>query len=112
MSLLEIGCCGAVCKTCPPYKENICRGCEIGYKTGVRALTKAKCAIKQCCMTKGLAMCGDCDEFLSCNMIQDFYRKNGYKYKKYKESMDFIREHGYDDFLQKITTWKRAYGKL
>ena len=63
-------------------------------------------------MTKGLETCGDCDEFLSCNLIQDWYRKKGYKYQKYKESIDFIREHGYDDFLRKITTWKRAYGKL
>ena len=63
-------------------------------------------------MTKGLETCGDCDEFLSCNLIQGWYRKKGYKYQKYKESIDFIREYGYDDFLRKITTWKRAYGKL
>jgi hypothetical protein len=43
MSALGIGCCGAVCKTCIPYKNNICRGCKIGYEKGERDIKRAKC---------------------------------------------------------------------
>jgi len=38
--------------------------------------------------------------------------KNGYKYGKYKQSMDFIRENGYDEFTKIADKWKGPYGKL
>jgi hypothetical protein len=112
MSILEIGCCGAVCKTCIPYKNNICRGCKIGYDKGERDIKKARCKIKVCCINKSFITCGDCSKYLSCKLIQGLYAKNGYKYKKYKESMEFIRNNGYEEFLNKITLWKCAYGQL
>jgi len=112
MSLLEIGCCGAVCKTCPPYKNRICRGCKTGYENKARDIRRAKCRIKVCCIKKGLISCGDCSDFSSCTIIQGLYEKNGYKYKKYRESMEFIRQHGYEEFLKRTASWKRAYGKL
>jgi hypothetical protein len=114
MTKQEIGCCGAYCKTClSSISGNICRGCKLGYDNGKRDINKSKCKIKICCfMKKQFETCADCDERLTCKIIQDFYRKNGYKYKKYKQSIDFIRENGYAKFLIIADTWKGPYGNL
>lgn len=110
--LEDIGCCGAFCGTCPVYKNDLCKGCKIGYKTGERDLAKAKCKMKICCLQKGLISCADCDQFETCSTLNEFYSKKGYKYKKYKESLDFIRTSGYDDFLNDAGQWTRQYGQL
>jgi hypothetical protein len=111
MSVIEIGCCGAYCKTCPESKNSRCRGCKIGYENGERDITKAKCKMKVCCMTKDLNTCADCDIYSSCEVIQDFYRKKNYKYSQYKEATLFIRDKGYNIFLEIAAGWKRQYGK-
>jgi hypothetical protein len=37
----------------------------------------------------------------SCNIVGNWYLKNGYKYKKYKEAIYFIKENDYQrDFLK------------
>jgi hypothetical protein len=114
MSIREIGCCGAYCKTCLTSIEvGVCRGCKLGYKDGERDINKSKCKIKICCFRdRQFETCADCDEYLSCEIIQSLYNKNGYKYKKYKQSIDFIRENGYAKFMSIADSWKRAYGKL
>lgn len=112
MSVLEIGCCGAVCKTCPPYRNKACRGCKTGYENGERDITKARCRIKVCCIGKGIATCGDCSEYETCDRIREWQSKTGYKYQKYRETLEYIRDHGYDAFLKKSADWKNAYGKL
>jgi hypothetical protein len=111
MSVIEIGCCGAYCGTCPVLKENMCRGCKLGYKTGERDLSKAKCKMKVCCISKNYNSCADCEIYDSCEIIQAFQHKNGYKYKKYKEALDFIRANGYKKFLAIADGWNRQYGK-
>ena len=67
MTILEIGCCGAYCKTCIQHQrekypnEKSCHGCKIGYENGVRNINRAKCQIKICCYKeKGLQTCADC----------------------------------------------------
>jgi hypothetical protein len=112
MSTLEIGCCAAVCATCPPYLDGVCRGCKVGYDTGARHLDRAKCRIKVCCLRKGLVSCGDCGDFDTCSSLQGLYSKNGYKYRKYRQSMEFIRRYGYERFLEQAAEWTKAYGKL
>ena len=114
MPTTEIGCCGAYCGTCPELAEGRCFGCKLGYATGERDLAKAKCKMKVCCINKlGLAhTCADCSDYPSCNILQGFYGKKGYKYKKYKESTEFIRIHGYDSFLKSAKKWKGPYGRL
>ncbi|MHB0975668.1 MAG: hypothetical protein ACYC1U_00565 [Candidatus Aquicultorales bacterium] len=32
------------------------------------------------------------------------------KYRKYQEAIDFIRENGYEGFLEIAGGWKNAYG--
>ena len=108
-----IGCCGAYCKTCLPLIENYCKGCKLGYDTGKRDINAAKCKMKLCCFKeKKLETCADCTEYSSCKIILAFHNKNGYKYKKYKQSIEFIRKNGYQEFLKNAQNWKRAYGKL
>ena len=108
----QIGCCGSFCGTCPVTKENLCKGCKIGYQTGERDILKAKCKMKVCCIQKGFLSCADCSEYDTCDILQGFYTKKGYKYKKYKESLDFIKTSGYDKFLEIAIIWTKQYGKL
>jgi hypothetical protein len=110
MSVNEIGCCGAYCRTCPVMRQGACGGCKIGYRSGDRDLTKARCKIKVCCIQKGFNSCADCDGLDSCETIQGFYGKKGYKYRKYREAVEFIREHGYNRFLIVADGWKNQLG--
>ncbi len=114
MSIREIGCCGAYCKTCRALTTgSICRGCKLGYRDGERDINRAKCKIKVCCFRdRQLETCADCDDYFNCNIIQGLYKKNGYKYGKYKQSIEFIRENGYDKFTNIADTWRGPYGKL
>jgi hypothetical protein len=115
MSIAELGCCGAYCRTCPARRQNACRGCKLGYESGERELAKAKCKIKVCCMGKGYTSCADCTEYDACNMLQGFYNKNEHtrhRHAKYKQALDFIRENGYAQFIELADGWKCQYGKL
>lgn len=37
--------------------------------------------------------------------------KNGYKYKKYNEAIEFIKKNGIELFLEKTKNWTMQYGK-
>jgi hypothetical protein len=108
-----IGCCGAYCKTCKPLIEGFCKGCKLGYDVGERDINKAKCKMKICCFKeRKLETCADCPDYTSCPIIQNFHNKKPYKYKRYKQSIEFIRKNGYKQFLKQAKHWKNAYGKL
>ena len=111
MTILEIGCCGAYCRTCPEFRNTKCRGCKIGYTDGGRDIKKAKCKMKVCCIEKGFHSCADCDSYSTCPIIQGFYRKKSYKYKKYEEATLYIRENGYSNFIEIADGWNKQYGK-
>ena len=107
-----IGCCGAYCKTCKPFLDGTCKGCKIGFDTGERDINKAKCKIKLCCFKDmNFDTCADCSGLESCNIINGWYSKKGYKYKKYKEAIYFIKNNGYEIFFKTAENWKNAYGK-
>ncbi len=111
--ITEIGCCGAYCGTCRELANAHCKGCKLGYENGKRDIAKSKCKMKICCFReRKLETCADCPDYLQCELIMGFHDKSGYKYKKYKQSMDFIRENGYDRFLEVAANWKCPYGKL
>ena len=111
MSIEEIGCCGAYCKTCRVLIEKVCQGCKIGYHSGERDISKAKCKMKVCCIKREQNSCADCAEYPICTIIQEFHNKNGYKYGKYRQAIEFIRNNGYDHFIEIADKWKNAYGK-
>jgi hypothetical protein len=114
VSQIDIGCCAAYCGTCRALADGTCPGCRSGYDTSERDINKARCRIKICCIKKmGTAStCADCPDYLSCDTLHGLYRKNGYKYGRYRQSFEFIRAHGYDRFLEATEQWKGAYGKL
>lgn len=56
--------------------------------------------------------CADCSKLTGCKTIGDMYAHNGYKYKKYKQSIEFIKENGYSEFIRHANKWNGAYGKL
>ena len=73
----KVGCCGASCKTCREF-EKTCKGCKPGYLDGSRDLSRAKCRMKKCCLTKGHITCADCEEYEYCETIQSFINHPGY----------------------------------
>jgi len=118
MTIREIGCCGAYCKTCIEQQkekypnERTCRGCKLGYESGERDLSKAKCEIKVCCFReRGLETCADCPDF-PCLVLEEFWSKNGWKYKQYRKQLEFIAKNGYEKFLNRANEWKEPRGKL
>ena len=114
MSIREIGCCGAYCKTCRASTSGSdCRGCKLGYKSGERDINKAKCKMKLCCFKeRKFETCADCLNYSTCKIIHGFHDKSGYKYKKYKQSIEFIRKNGYTKFIKIADNWKGPYGKF
>jgi len=114
MSEDQIGCCGAFCGSCREMTEGRCPGCTAGYESGDREIAHARCKIKICCIGKlgSNSTCADCPDFPRCNILQDFYGKTGYKYRKYGESLEFIRTNGYAAFLIAAKRWKRPYGRF
>jgi len=110
MSKEEIGCCGAYCGTCKAY-QNPCKGCKIGYENEEREIEKAKCKMKVCCIKRGYISCADCAEMSECAVLNGFYHKNGYKYGKYKQAINYIEDNGYEAYLEIAGRWKNASGK-
>jgi hypothetical protein len=118
MTILEIGCCGAYCKTCMQWQKDkypnqrTCLGCKLGYESGERDISKAKCKMKVCCFAKRkLQTCADCPDN-PCEILLEFYGKKGQKYKQQKNQLEFIKEHGYEEFLKHADKWKGPRGKL
>ncbi len=111
MSIHEIGCCGAYCKTCKVFNSDLCKGCKLGYTTSARDISKARCKIKVCCITNKLNTCADCSKYYECSTIQTFHNHDGYKYKKYKQAIEYINDNGYDEFIKISDKWNNAYGK-
>ena len=58
----EIGCCGAYCKTCREFQKTCksCKSCKLGYWDGARDVSRAKCKIKKCYLTKEYCACAEC----------------------------------------------------
>ena len=118
MTIEEIGCCGAYCRTCIEQQQNkyanetICRGCKLGYGSGKRDLSKAKCKIKVCCFKENrLETCADCQKY-PCDILGEFWNKKGWKYKQYGKQLEFIRQNRYEEFLKIANEWKGPHGKL
>ena len=111
MTTEKMGCCGAYCGTCKEKRKMICLGCKTGYSDGRRDLLKAKCKIKVCCIGRNFNSCSDCPDIDLCENLKKFFLKNGFKYKKYKEALEFIKNSGYDKFFEIAETWKAQYGK-
>jgi hypothetical protein len=118
MTIKEIGCCGAYCRTCINWQkekypnERTCLGCKIGYESDNRDSGKAKCKMKVCCFVeRKLETCADCPDY-PCETLESFWKKNGWKYKQYKKQIEFIKQYGYDKYLNNADKWQRAHGKL
>ena len=112
-SLNYIACCGCYCKTCKEFVNNLCKGCKLGYDTNERDINKAKCKIKICCYKeKNLTTCADCIDFSDCTIISSRFKVGTYTNNKHMECLHFIRDNGYDNFIEIADNWKNHYGKL
>jgi hypothetical protein len=83
----------------------------MGYESGERDITKAKCAVKVCCVTRGHETCVDCPDYESCEILGAFHGKTGYNYGKYRQALEYIRRDGYESFLMIAESWTGACGK-
>ncbi|MEN6343182.1 MAG: DUF3795 domain-containing protein [Methanospirillum sp.] len=111
--LRRVGCCGAYCAPCRALRDGACKGCKLGYGPGGRDLRRARCAIKVCCFgERRLETCADCSDYVACATIGEFLAKNGYKYQKYAESLEYIRKNGYEKFLEAAARWNGPYGRF
>jgi len=111
MAMEEIGCCGAYCKTCKVFRSFACQGCKQGYVSGERDISKAKCAIKVCCIRHGYPTCADCPDYAACAIIQNFHSHGGYKYGKYRQAIEYIRTNGYAAFSRIADQSENACGR-
>ncbi len=118
MTIKDIGYCGAYCKTCMEQQrkkyphERTCRGCKLGYESGERNVSKAKCKIKVCCFKeRGYETCSDCPDY-PCEILGEFWSKRGWKYNQYRKQLEFIRHKGYEEFLKRANKWSGPYAKL
>ena len=65
-----IACCGVDCAVCTDYLNKKCPGCrDSEWPDG------DPCAPIACCRQRGIAFCGQCDEF-PCRMMQEFYEES------------------------------------
>lgn len=113
MTIEEIGCCGAYCRTCRSYVRQVCRGCKVGYSTGERSLARARCRVKVCCLAERRHhTCADCPDFASCADLGRFHGQPKPAYPRYRATLDYIRQHGYERFLQAAAGWRAAHGQL
>jgi hypothetical protein len=68
--------------------------------------------MKLCCFRdNGLQTCADCLKFAKCETIQSWFAKGG-KYARYKKFLEYIREHGYEEFLLRADKWTYEAGRL
>ena len=109
---MEIGCCGAYCRTCCiSVSGSNCLGCKLGYDSVERDINRSRYKIKLCCFRdRGLETCADCGDYTSYSIINGFYNKQGHKYSKYKQAIEYVAAHGYEEFLQIADMWKGPYG--
>ena len=87
------------------------RAASRGILDGSRDLSRAKCRMKKCCLTKGRITCADYEEYDRCESIQSFLDHPGYKYGKYKQALEYIRAHGHAAFLSAAEHRTGAYGR-
>jgi len=108
-----IGCCGAYCKACGGFTRKNCKGCKLGFDTGERNLNRTRCKIKKCCFGDNrFATCADCSKLEACNYMENWYKKNHGKYRAYKKHIDYIKENGYQKYLEIAGKWKSIFGEL
>ncbi len=108
-----VGCCGANCGTCRSFIRGQCRGCRVGYDDGTRDLAATKCRVKMCCLGRGtLVTCADCGEYQTCERILSFHESKESKYKEYTRPVEYIRTHGYSEYLKNARKWKGPFGRL
>jgi hypothetical protein len=108
-----IGCCGAYCKNCRSLIRKCCKGCKIGFKDGERNINLSKCNVKICCFrVNNFESCAECKKIESCGIMKKWYKKNDGKYGKYKELLEYIKNNGYDKFIEIANNWKNEFGEI
>jgi hypothetical protein len=108
-----IACCGCYCKTCKPYIDGFCKGCKLGYASGVRDINKAKCKIKICCFKeKKFDTCADCNKYYNCEIFNNRFKVGTKDNVSLQDALNYIKDHGYDKFILKAKNWKSYKGKL
>ena len=67
MGSVELAYCGLDCGKCPSRAEAGCPGCQ----GAAGKMYWGECQVATCCIEKGVAHCGECDEF-PCDVLNEF----------------------------------------
>jgi hypothetical protein len=92
----SIAYCGLICKLC--FLADECDGCKTQNNRCDRNCSDAGCFQKQCCETKNLAGCWECDDIYACE--EGIYAQGGYS--KVKAFAICMKEDGVDSFIRNI----------
>ena len=96
--------CGLYCGNCKKFKDGKCSGCEGNYKA-------TWCKTRACCIENGYATCADCvttnprDCKKFSNFITDIFSVIFRSDRP--ASIDYIRQHGREAFVQMMIDQKR-----
>ncbi|MBR6472310.1 MAG: DUF1653 domain-containing protein [Firmicutes bacterium] len=65
-----IGFCGVDCSACPDFLNSKCPGCRQSI-----GLNDEECMAAQCCMDRGILICGQCKDY-PCEDMKDFFEES------------------------------------
>ncbi len=96
----HVGACGLFCSNCGSFKRGRCKGCQIepGFK---------RCAVRLCCIEKGITICAGCSEFESPRDYHECKKVNNFIARifsfvfgtKRPEALAMLRDQGRDAYL-------------
>ena len=97
--------CGLYCGSCKAYLKEKCPGCAKNEKAGW-------CAIRTCCMAKGIQSCAECTEFANvreCKKFDNFVSKIfAVLFGSNRAAcVAMIRDKGYEAFAKHMAEMKR-----
>lgn len=47
----------------------------------------------------------DCPEYDCCAALREFFGHSGYKYSRYRQTLEFIRGNGHEAFMKAVEDW-------
>ncbi|MHC4593164.1 MAG: DUF3795 domain-containing protein [Planctomycetota bacterium] len=105
----HIAACGLLCTHCGAFKKGKCAGCQIAPRF-------RRCAVRLCCIGKGVTTCAGCDEFSAPRDYHECKKLNSLLAKfasfifrtKRLEALALLRDQGQEAYL----TAKRESGKM
>ncbi|MFA7109350.1 MAG: DUF3795 domain-containing protein [Sphaerochaetaceae bacterium] len=92
----SIAYCGLICKLC--FLASKCDGCKIANNVCDRNLADRSCPQKECCISKNIVGCWECEELSTCEL--GIYSDNNSP--KVKAFALYIQKNGTSKFINSV----------